>query len=71
MVLTKKGKKMSEQEKQSMLKNLNLDNPNQFQIIKKNDPVAKYMGMKTGQACYIYRISPTAGYPVNIRYCEL
>lgn len=69
--LVPKHQIMSEEDKTSMLKILNLDNPNQFQIIKKNDPVAKYMGMKTGQACYVYRISPTAGYHVNIRYCEL
>tara|TARA_E500000178_G_scaffold351783_1_gene413688 strand:- start:5417 stop:6046 length:630 start_codon:yes stop_codon:yes gene_type:complete len=62
---------MSEEEKNNILKVLNLDTPNQLQIIKKTDPVAKYLGMKTGQACMIHRISPTAGYHINIRYCEL
>lgn len=69
--LVPKHEIMTKEEQEKIIKVLNLDNPSQLQIIKKNDPVAKYLGMKTGQSCMIRRISPTAGYHINIRYCEL
>lgn len=62
---------VDEETKKQLMTTLNLEREDQFQIIKKNDQVSKYLGMRTGQLCKILRFSPTYGEFIVYRLCEL
>lgn len=61
---------LSGDEKENLLKKLDINNFTQLQLILKTDPVAKYYGMKRGDVCEILRSSETAGMYINYRYCN-
>jgi DNA-directed RNA polymerase subunit H (RpoH/RPB5) len=69
--LVPKHEIISEEEKQELLKRYNIETEDQLPIIKKSDPVAKYLGIKVGQVCRITRRSETYGSYLNYRLCEL
>ena len=60
---------VSDGEKKELLKKFNLSSFNQFPIILKTDPVAKFIGMRRGDLCRIERSSETAGIYTSYRYC--
>ena len=61
---------IEEEEKQELIKNLQITDVDKLPTIKKNDPVAKYYGMKEGNICKITRKSETAGNYVSYRLCQ-
>jgi DNA-directed RNA polymerases I, II, and III subunit RPABC1 len=61
---------ISEDEKRELIKNLQITNVDKLPTIKKNDPVAKYYGMKEGDICKITRKSETAGNYISYRLCQ-
>ncbi len=61
---------IEEEEKQELIKNLQITDLDKLPTIKKNDPVAKYYGMKEGDICKITRKSETAGNYVSYRLCQ-
>ena len=58
------------EEKNELLKKANINNFIQLPLILKNDPVAKFYGLKKGHVVEITRPSPTAGIYKNYRYCQ-
>jgi DNA-directed RNA polymerase I, II, and III subunit RPABC1 len=69
--LVPKHELITEEEKDTLMKRYNLESEDQLPIIKKTDPVAKYLGLKAGQVCRIIRRSETYGSYINYRLCEL
>ena len=61
---------ISDDEKALLIKNLQITNLDKLPVIKKNDPVAKYYGMKEGDVCKITRKSETAGNYISYRLCN-
>lgn len=61
---------INQSEKESLLEKYNIKTYNQLPIILKNDPVAKFYGMKRGDVCEIKRPSETAGEYVSYRFCQ-
>lgn len=61
---------LNEEEKEDIFNKANISNYNQFPVILKTDPVAKFYGMKRGQLAEITRPSPTGGIYKNYRYCQ-
>jgi len=61
---------IEDEEKKELIKNLQITNVDKLPTIKKNDPVAKYYGMKEGDVCKIIRKSETAGLYLNYRLCQ-
>lgn len=61
---------ISDDEKALLIKNLQITNLDKLPSIKKNDPVAKYYGMKEGDVCKITRKSETAGNYISYRLCN-
>ena len=61
---------IEEDEKQELIKNLQITDVDKLPSKKKNDPVAKYYGMKEGDICKITRKSETAGNYVSYRLCQ-
>lgn len=43
---------------------------NQLPSIKRDDPVAKYIGLRPGHVCKIIRPSESCGVYINYRYCK-
>ena len=43
---------------------------NQFPLLLKSDPMAKFYGVKNGNLCKIIRQSETSGQYISYRYCE-
>jgi len=62
---------ISDEQKNNIMKKYQLSDELKFPAIKKNDPVAKYLGMKPGQVCEITRPSETYGIYTNYRLCVL
>ena len=58
-----------ENEISEIITDYQVKNKNQFPIILKTDPVAKYYNAKSGNLFRIYRLSPTAGQYVFYRSC--
>jgi DNA-directed RNA polymerase subunit H (RpoH/RPB5) len=69
--LVPKHEIISKEEKDELLKRYNLETEDQLPIIKKSDPVAKYLGLRIGDVCRIIRRSETYGTYTNYRLCEL
>lgn len=65
-----KHRVISEEEKILLLKKYSLTSYNQLPLILKNDPVAKYYGMKRCDIVEIKRESETAGEYISYRYCQ-
>ena len=61
---------ISEDEKNKLIKNLNITDVSKLPKIKKTDPIAKYYGMKQGDVARIYRPSGTSGISIYYRLCE-
>jgi len=61
---------IEDEEKKELIKNLQITNVDKLPTIKKNDPVAKYYGMKEGDICKITRKSETAGNYISYRLCQ-
>lgn len=57
-------------EKEQILEKYNIKSFNNLPIILKNDPVAKYYGMRRGDICKITRSSETSGIYISYRYCQ-
>ena len=53
-----------------LITSLKLKNKQQLPVILKNDPIAQYYGMKTGDICEIERISITSGKIKIFRLCR-
>lgn len=60
---------LKDEEKETLKKNLNIIDENQFPEIDRLDPVAQAIGLKPGQICKIYRKSPTAVHSIYYRMC--
>lgn len=52
-----------------LVKTYNIDSRFQLPLILKNDPIAKYYGLKSGDVLKITRISETSGTYTNYRCC--
>ena len=65
-----KHRLLSSDEAKQLMQNLKLKNKQQLPIILKNDPIAKYYGMHSGDICEIKRYSITAGNYIAYRYCR-
>lgn len=61
---------ISQIEKEQLLEKYNIKSFNNLPIILKNDPVAKYFGMRRGDVCKITRSSETSGIYISYRYCQ-
>ncbi len=61
---------LNEAEKQDIFEKANISNYNQFPLILKSDPVAKFYGMRKGELAEITRPSVTGGIYKNYRYCQ-
>ena len=61
---------ISKTEKDQLLEKYNIKSFNNLPIILKNDPVAKYFGMRRGDVCKITRSSETSGIYISYRYCQ-
>lgn len=60
---------LNNEEKEDIFKKANVSRFNQFPIILKTDPVAKFYGLMRGDLVEIIRPSPTGGIYKNYRYC--
>lgn len=69
--LVPKHEIVSIEEKKELVTKYNLENEEQLPLIKKNDPVAKYLGMKVGNVCKITTYSETHGIYTKYRLCVL
>lgn len=69
--LVPKHEIVSIEEKNELMTKYNLENEEQLPLIKKNDPVAKYLGMKVGNVCKITTYSETHGIYTKYRLCVL
>ena len=58
---------LTEKEKQDVFNLYNTNTLDTFPILKQNDPVAKYYGMKRGDLCKIIRSCPTSGISIVYR----
>lgn len=58
---------LSDKEKKEVFVQYKTNSLDSFPIIKRNDPIVKYYGMKPGDLCKIIRSSPTAGISVVYR----
>ena len=70
-VLVPKHEIISNDEKEEVIRKYNLETDDQLPLIKKNDPVAKYHGMKVGNVCKITTYSETHGVYTKYRLCVL
>ena len=61
---------VAQAEKEQILEKYNIKSFNNLPIILKNDPVAKYYGMRRGDICKITRSSETSGIYISYRYCQ-
>lgn len=68
--LVPKHEKLSESERDTLIKNLNIKSLSQLPIIYKTDPVAKYIGLKENDVCKITRPSETTGIYETYRLCQ-
>ncbi len=68
--LVPEHKIISQAEKEQLLEKYNIKSFNNLPIILKNDPVAKYYGMRRGDVCQITRSSETSGIYISYRYCQ-
>lgn len=62
---------LNKKEQEKLLKSIDIKHEDQLPYISKKDPVAKFLGMKTGQICRIERKSETAGKTLYYRLCKL
>ena len=69
--LVPKHEIVSNEEKKELITKYNLESEDQLPLIKKNDPVAKYLGMKVGDVCKITTYSETHGIYTKYRLCVL
>lgn len=69
--LVPKHEIVSNEEKNELMTKYNLETEDQLPLIKKNDPVAKYLGMKVGNVCKITTYSETHGIYTKYRLCVL
>ena len=69
--LVPKHEIVSNEEKNELMTKYNLETEDQLPLIKKNDPVAKYLGMKVGNVCKITTYSETHGIYTKNRLCVL
>ena len=60
---------MTESEKKELLKRYRIKEC-QLPKIKKGDPIAKLMGLKSGDVVKIIRVSETAGKYITYRVCQ-
>ena len=65
-----KHRLISEAEKEVLIERFTIKSFNNLPIILKNDPVAKYYGMKRGDICEIVRPSETSGIYTSYRLCQ-
>jgi DNA-directed RNA polymerases I, II, and III subunit RPABC1 len=61
---------ISQAEKEQLLEKYNIKSFSNLPIILKNEPVAKYFGMRRGDVCKITRSSETSGIYISYRYCQ-
>ena len=62
---------LDKKEQDTLMKSIDIKHEDQLPYILKKDPVAKFLGMKTGQICRIERKSETAGKTLYYRLCKL
>ena len=62
---------LDKEEREEFMKSLDIKSEDQLPHINKADPVAKFLGMKTGDICRITRTSETAGKTLYYRLCKL
>jgi len=67
-MLVPKHSIISEMKKEELKKIYFLDNLNKLPTILKEDPVAKYYGMRNGDVCQIVRENPNIGVSIMYRY---
>jgi DNA-directed RNA polymerase I, II, and III subunit RPABC1 len=60
---------LNKEEIENIKKKLNINSINQLPVIHLNDPIAKYLNMKVGNVCRIYRPSPTTKVHICYRVC--
>ena len=60
---------LNKEEINTLKKKLNINSVNQLPVILTNDPVAKYLNMKNGDVCRIYRPSPSTQIHICYRVC--
>ena len=68
--LVPKHDKISDREREDLIKILNIKSVSQLPIIYKTDPVAKYIGLKENDICKITRPSETTGIYETYRLCQ-
>ena len=61
---------ISQAEKEQLLEKYNIKSFSNLPIILKNEPVAKYFGMRRGDVCKITRSSETSGIYISYRSCQ-
>ena len=61
---------VSQQEKDDIKEQYDIDNMNNIALILKSDPSAMFYGVKSGDLVEITRTSETSGKYVTYRYCE-
>ena len=64
-----KHEKVSKDEMERLVKELNIMNPSQWPEISMTDPVAQAIGLRPNELCKITRKSPTAGESFYYRLC--
>ena len=69
--LVPKHEIISTEDKEDLMSKYNLETEDQLPLIKKNDPVAKYHGMRVGNVCKITTHSETHGVYTKYRLCVL
>lgn len=60
---------ISKQEEEELLKKYNIENKSKLPIILREDPIAKYIGIKPGQICKIMATSYSSMYTTKYRLC--
>ena len=61
---------ITQDEYQEIAERYQIDSKFQLPLISKEDPMAMYLGMRTGQICKITRPSETAGEYISYRCCR-